>query len=168
MTHPDLERVLSGDYVHAAATVDLETLYRYRTELYEVEGQLSFVRRVAQGRIDILCTELERRDAGGDPDDLGDLIRRLPDVFGGPGVVTTARGAEEVSPDERYLVPVDSIADAGLFLALPEHTDSDLDALVVRLEAAENDISEQRRTLHEAIDAVQCEIARRYRGAPTA
>lgn len=160
--HPDLVRVLSDDYLAASASMDLGELYRAREELQEVEGQVSYSRRLAQGRIEVLCTEIERRETGGDADDLAALVGRLPDVLGGPtGGATTA--VRDVEPDAQYAVEIEEIAGASVFLALPEIETGELDDLARRLEDAESRISSQRRELHARIDAVQCEIARRFR-----
>ena len=43
----------------------------------QVEGGLSYVRRLAHGRLDIVGGELARRRAGGDPADLADLVTQL-------------------------------------------------------------------------------------------
>jgi hypothetical protein len=165
MYHPELLRVLDPQFVANAAEQGLDELYRAREVIHQVEGQLSFVRRLAQGRIDILCTELERRDLGGEPGDLGELISRLPEVFGAGQVAPSTRTGVEVVMDPSYVEALDAVAGSNLLLALPEYTSSELDAIVQSLEAFEQETSVQRRGLHNAIDAVQIEIARRYRSS---
>ena len=165
MYHPELLRVLDPRFVAEAAEQGLDELYRAREVIHQVEGQLSFVRRLAQGRIDILCTELERRALGGEPGDLGELIARLPEVFGAGQVAPSTRSGTEVVMDPSYAEALDAVAGSNLLLVLPEYTSSELDEIVQLLEAFEQEISGQRRGLHNAIDGVQIEIARRYRSS---
>ena len=51
-------------------------------ECREVETELSYVRRLAQARIDIIRAEIDRRAAGGS---LGDLIAALPEILADDG-----------------------------------------------------------------------------------
>jgi hypothetical protein len=67
--------------------------------------------------------------------------------------------------DPSYAEALDAVAGSNLLLVLPEYTSSELDEIVQLLEAFEQEISGQRRGLHNAIDGVQIEIARRYRSS---
>ncbi len=59
----------------------MDEVRRMRAECQEVETGLSLLRRLVQGRLDIVGLELARRAEGGDPADLPDLIARLPQVL---------------------------------------------------------------------------------------
>jgi hypothetical protein len=167
MQHPDVQRVLGAGYLGDVDRLAADVLYDRRSEVERIEGQVSFVRRLAQGRIDILCTELERRDLGGERGDLGELIRRLPDVFGGLSV-PGSRDVPDIEPDGTYSVELDDIAGSDLFLALPEHDNHEIDAIVVQLENFERRLSTVRSELHESIERLQIEIARRYQSSASA
>ena len=52
-----------------------------RAECQEVETGLSFLRRVVQGRLDIVAAELARRRDGGEPADLAALVEQLPTIL---------------------------------------------------------------------------------------
>ncbi len=165
MHHPDVQRVLAPAFLVDRDEAELESLYARREELHRVEGQVSYVRRLAQGRIEILCAELERRDRGGDPQDLAELICRIPDVMGGGDTVPSTRGGDELTPDESFVAQIDAVVGPSAFLALPDYSPSEIDGQVVALEGFERQVSDARRLLHEKIDLLQCEIARRFRGA---
>lgn len=165
MHHPDVQRVLAPAFLVDRDEAELESLYQRREELHHIEGQVSFVRRLAQGRIEILCAELERRDRGGDPTDLAELICKLPDVLGGGVTVPSTRGGDDLSPDESFVAQVDAIVGPEEFLSLPDYDAAELDGQVIALEGFERMVSEARRRLHERIDLVQCEIARRFKAA---
>ena len=69
----DLQRVLDPAYLAglvASSTDDLRTM---RAECADLENGLSFVRRLAQGRLDVLAAETERRANGGGGD-LAEII----------------------------------------------------------------------------------------------
>ena len=166
MHHPDVQRVLAPSFLVDRDEAELDALYERRDELHRIEGQVSYVRRLAQGRIEILCAELERRDRGGDPDDLAELICKLPDVMGGGHSVPSTRRGEDLEPDESYVAQVDSIVGPSLFLSLPDFDHAELDGQILALEGFEALVSGARRLLHESIDLVQCEIARRFRSMP--
>jgi hypothetical protein len=166
MHHPDVQRVLAPTFLVDHDEVDIERLYERRDELHRVEGQVSYVRRLAQGRIEILCAELERRDRGGDPSDLADLICALPDVLGGGASVPSTRGGEALQPDDSFVAQVDAVVGPGTILNLPDQSVAEIDGQVLALEGFERMVSDTRRRLHERIDVVQCEIARRFKSSP--
>lgn len=163
MHHPDVQRVLAPNYLVDSDEVDLDALYERRQELHRVEGQVSLVRRLAQGRIEILCAELERRDRGGDPADLADLIGKLPEVLGGGETLPSTRGVEDVAPADSFVLQLDAVVGPTAFLSMPDSDADEIDAQVMALEEFERMVSQARRRLHERIDIVQCEIARRFR-----
>ena len=167
MHHPAVQRVLSPAFLVDRDEAELDDLYARREELHTIEGQVSYVRRLAQGRIEILCAELERRDRGGDPADLAELICRLPDVLGGCTTVPSTRGGGELVPDDSFVAQIDVVVGPEAFLSIPDHTDAEIDGQIVALEAFERLASDARRRLHERIDLVQCEIARRFKTSPT-
>ncbi len=166
MFHPDVQRVLAAAYMSDCGDVELDSLYARRRELHDVEGQVSYVRRLTQGRIEILCAELERRDKGGDPADLAELICQLPDVLGGGVTTPSTRGGDELQPDDSFVAHVDVIVGPQIFLALPDYDEAEIDSRVVALEGFERLVSDTRHQLHERIDLVQCEIARRFKSMP--
>jgi len=76
----DLDVLLDPGYLGDLTTRPMEQVRAMRTECQEVETGLSLLRRMVQGRLDIVGLELTRRAEGGDPADLTDLIARLPAV----------------------------------------------------------------------------------------
>src|SRR5690606_19399725 len=67
---PKLEQLTAPAYLAGLTDVPLERVRAMRAECQAVENALSYVRRLAQGRLDIVGAELERRREGGDPADL--------------------------------------------------------------------------------------------------
>src|SRR5687767_4568496 len=81
MASPQLERLLEPGYLGDLQGRPLEEVRAMRSECQQVEVGLSYLRRLAQARLDIIAGELRRRTDGGDPNDLSDLIGKLPEIL---------------------------------------------------------------------------------------
>ena len=96
---PDLDRVTSPAYLANLLTRPIGDIRSMRAEGQSIENGMSYVRRVAQGRIDIVAAELQRRRNGGDPADLSELVAQLPDILSrSPTLGRTYPGARTKSP----------------------------------------------------------------------
>ncbi len=73
-----IDRVLGPDYLDGLDGRSIDEVRQMDRECVEIETELSYVRRLAQGRIDIIDAEVDRRGAGGS---LGDLIAALPKIL---------------------------------------------------------------------------------------
>jgi hypothetical protein len=137
-----------------------------RAESQNVETGLSYLRRLAQGRLDIVAAEQRRRADGSEPVDAEHLVESLSDILGdhlvAPG---NGRLTQQLGPDlnEIDTTALDAIAGPGRLSNLGDASDADLAELVVKLSAYEADVSAKRRALFETIDALQAEITRRYK-----
>ena len=163
----DLDLLLDPGYLGDLPSRPMEQVRAMRAECQEVETGLSMLRRLVQGRLDIVGLELTRRAEGGAPTDLADLIARLPEVLSdrthAPGV---GRLPQLMSPGD--LPPgleqeLDAIVGAGGLTDLPAVVDADLRAMADALAAFETRVSGHRLALFERIDALQAEITRRYK-----
>jgi hypothetical protein len=165
---PKLDQVTAPDYLSGLTDLPIEQVRAMRAECQVLENALSYIRRLAQGRLDIVGAELERRREGGDPHDLSDLIGRLPDILadrvgGGGGL---GRPPQELTLEEltaAYTAEVDDILSPARVGSLDELGDDELAAIRDRLEQYEREASLRRHDLHSIIDKLQAEIARRYR-----
>jgi hypothetical protein len=162
-----LARVTAPDYLAALTELPLETVREMRAECQVLENALSYIRRLAQGRLDIVGAELERRRAGGDPHDLSDLIGRLPDILADRGSAGgLGRPPQELTLEDltaEYTAEVDAILSPAAVGSLVQSDDAELGDIRDRLEAYERQASAHRHELHAIIDRLQAEIARRYR-----
>jgi hypothetical protein len=71
------DRVLDPRFVAGVGRLDLAELRSRREEAEAEEADASFLRRLLQGRLDILRAELVRRSRGGEQDVAGLLARLL-------------------------------------------------------------------------------------------
>ncbi|HUF32886.1 MAG TPA: nickel-type superoxide dismutase maturation protease [Acidimicrobiales bacterium] len=159
-----LQRLLADDDGDVSA-LSMEELRSRRAECQTVEVSLSYQRRMAQGRLDIVAAERRHRATGEGPDG-ATLVEQLPGILAdritAPGSGRLPRlmapEAAEVDTDE-----LDAIVGPILLGTLGELDDAALEVLVERLSAYEAEVSSRRRELHDHIDALQAEITRRYR-----
>jgi hypothetical protein len=164
---PDLERVTSPAYLANLLTRPISEIRSMRAEGQSIENGMSYVRRVAQGRIDIVAAELQRRREGGDPADLTDLVARLPDILAdrsrGSGPV---RAPHDITVDriaDELIDELDAILRPGAIGDLTHQDEAELTATRDALSDFERSLSSTRRALHDTLDTLQAELTRRYR-----
>jgi hypothetical protein len=163
----DLAALLDPGYLGDLTSRTMDDVRAMRTECQEVETGLSLLRRMVQGRLDIVGVELTRRAEGGDPSDLPDLIARLPQVLSdrthAPGVGRLPQMMAPGELPEDLEAELDAIVSAGHLANLPSVDDDHLRSMADDLAAFEHKVSGHRHDLFERIDALQAEITRRYR-----
>ncbi len=167
----DLARILADGYMADVTALPLVDLRARRNECQHVETKLSYLRRLVQGRHDIATGEIERRRGGGSPEDVAELVERLPEILAdrihapGPGrLPSTLEPGEE---EGRLFDELSAITDAAS-LDAPDHvTDGDLARAAEQLAALELEVSSLRRQMFDRIDTLQAELTRRYRDGET-
>jgi hypothetical protein len=145
----------------------MEALRQRRNDLQATEQALSYVRRLVQGRLDILLDERQHRVEGTGGRDAAALVADLPKILS-EHVTGGGRGAlPEVSLPpgdlDEVVDQVDHIINADRLGSVSDLSAEDLDAVVDALADLERRVSQHRRALHGAIDALQEEIVRRYK-----
>ncbi|MHB8295274.1 MAG: RsiG family protein [Acidimicrobiales bacterium] len=183
----DLDDLLGSSYTSGLPELGVAELRERRARCQDVELGLSYLRRLLQGRLDIVHAEMDSR-AGGASSDVASLVEQLPKILGGRSEAhrsQDARPAEALGPGsgpagqlrERplgSLGPDDAeaiAASAGAGLAagaevmarLPEMGAAELEAISSELGSLERSVSAKRRRVHEVIDALQAELVRRYK-----
>ena len=108
-----IDRVLAPRFTDGVERLELAELRARREEAEAEEADVSYLRRLLQGRLDILRAELERRSAGGDQDVAGlpaILTDDAPGTFSAvPRVQVPSRAGEHRRRVER-LVSDETIA----------------------------------------------------------
>ncbi len=166
MDQARLDSVLAPEWAGDPASLSMEELRARRAEGQAIEVALSYQRRMAQGRLDIVAAERQRRAAGGEPLDHDRMVDRLSEILAqrtrSPGV---GRLPQLLAPEpaEAGTPELDAIAGPGVLTSLSERSDAEVDQLVDDLAAFETRCSSLRRELHDRIDLLQAEVVRRYR-----
>ncbi len=162
----DVERVLAPEYLGDVTSRPIEEIRAMRAECRAVEDKVSYLRRLVQGRLDIVAADRQRRTEGRAPSDLSPLVDRLPEILSdkvhapGPGRLPSSL----IPPDDDDLTAeLDAVAGPGALDALPELSDEEVAALADRLQTFERQVSERRKALFGRIDALQAELTRRYK-----
>ncbi|MBJ7486772.1 MAG: hypothetical protein JHD14_00205 [Ilumatobacteraceae bacterium] len=152
-----------------ATHLSLSDLRAQRNALQRQEDAVSFVRRLTQGRIDLVLDE-ERRRATKAPAPSGTLTERLANVFGQEHGGGSARPPREtdVPADHPLLVQLDELCEEFSFENLESLTDADISALRDALTLFEQSCSQQRHQMFEQIDALTAELVARLRDGGTA
>jgi hypothetical protein len=158
-----IQRLIDPAFVAALDSRQLDELRVMKSECNEFENALSYRRRLAQARIEILEAEQERRARGGSVEDLVKDLPRILSAESGRSSITDTRvpppdapGLELHWPDGREQL----IADTTL-AHLPLISADELDSTLERLRAFERELSDLRTAMHGVIDAVEGEIAAR-------
>ena len=157
--------MLEEGYLDGLDAKPLDEVRTMHEECLEVETEVSYVRRLAQARIDIVRAELDRRSAGGS---VGDLVAMLPKILADE----SPRTDPVHSRLPRHLAPAPAIAwrrglerlitDATL-VNLPSLTEVELHDTVEQLRTLEGEMSERRRALHRVIDGIEADLAARHK-----
>lgn len=161
--HWRIGRVLAADYLAGLPALPLDELRSRRGEAIAEETDLSYLRRVLHGRIDILAAELARRANPAQGTLLAQLARILAD------------DASSARPSSARHLPIDG-AGAGDYrlwleaeldrMAVPDlagHPEEYLLDVAGRLRDHEAEVSDLRRRIHEIVDRCALELGRRYR-----
>jgi len=162
---PELARVIDPSYLVGLSTVTTDRLRAMRAECSDLENALSYVRRLAQGRLDLLLAESNERSSG-HGGALADLVDNLASVLSdgvrGPG---SGRISQELDPPLALVDPLvadlDSSVSPAVMAAMAELGVDELSAAVVALRRFEDRLSASRHQLHQTIDALNNDLARR-------
>src|SRR5712691_4922380 len=167
--HRRIDRIRDVGYVQNVGELSLDDLRQRRDECLAEREYLSLLRRLVQGRAEILRAEL---DARGSDEDRGPLVDRLAQILAGDEPQTPSRGeAVKVGlPEEEMLLARRRIerlvADAGI--SDPGALDDvHLGAAVDLLASEEREVSAARSDVIRVLDTLQDELKRRYRDDPT-
>ena len=159
-----IDRVLSERYLDGLSGLTLAEVRELRDDAEQEEADLSYLRRLLQGRVDIIKAELARRR--GELGESGSIIDQLPQILADER--SPARGSAATAPSS---LPA-SMSTAGWSSAssatptcLPSPAAPPTSWRRPSSGSANTSaqISEQRRAVQTVADACAHEITRRYR-----
>jgi hypothetical protein len=163
----DLDRILTSPYLDGIHDRSLEEIRAMRTECQQAEVGLSYLRRLIQGRLDIVHSYIQH--LGTDrPLDLATLVEDLPGILSsgpgrppGPGHLPMLLAPDTEESD--LTDDLDAILGADEIASLADMNTDQLRDIAGRLEALENKVSLDRRALHLRIDTLQAELVERHK-----
>ncbi|WP_217245305.1 aerial mycelium formation protein [Streptomyces sp. AC602_WCS936] len=156
---------------HDLTTLSLPELRTLRRDAQREEADLSYVRRLLQGRIDILRAELARRGPGPSSSVVttaatGSVVERLSEILADAPARqrSSARHVTLATPrsEECRRLAAEMLGEVELS-DLTARTDAELTGGMGRLVRYEQQVSRRRQRLQRTADDCSGEIARRYR-----
>jgi len=141
--------------------LSLPELRGLRQQLQHEDDAVSYARRVAQARLDLVKAEALRRTQASGVETADELRTVLSHhLTGGPA--RPPRPTEDLS-DHPLAIELDDIWSAGGLGHLKELDDSDLATLTQAISGFEARVSSDRRERFDRLDALSAELVRRYR-----
>jgi hypothetical protein len=161
-----IDRIRDQGFVRGLDALSIDELRARRDECLAEREYLSLIRRLVQGRAEILKAEIERRGSGGAP-----LVERLSEILAGEPQGPSRGEALRVGVPEEEMLQARRrverlVTDAGL--SDPGALDdASLQNAVEVLADEERIVSEERNDVLAALDALQDELKRRYKEDPS-
>ena len=144
----------------------LDEVRSRRDAATETETGLSYLRRIVQGRLDIVIAEQGHRRSGS-RSDASELVDELPSILSenvhapGLGRLPALMAPGELEPELE--AGLEAVLPAGRLAHLSELADDELATAAEALTEFERTVSTQRRAVLDVLDRLQEEIVRRYR-----
>lgn len=176
MTHPvpggrrRIDRVLAEGFLDGIEHISIDELRLRRREAEQEDADLSYVRRLLHGRLDIIRAEIARRERPNGADAQAgtgrDVLDHLSGILAGPDPSPRGSGrfltVEPSAVEMRRRDVEQAIADVGISDVRARSKD-ELAAALSRLDRFEHMVSNNRARVHKVMDRLTGEIARRYK-----
>jgi hypothetical protein len=157
-----VDALLDPGFLEGAERRPMSEVRQLRRRAEQEEVNLSYTRRLLQGRLDIVRRELQRRAE----DDGRSLVDLLPEILAekgrGPAHGLGRHQTVQPSSPEEFESWVNGLTDVDLS-AIQELSDAKLEKAARALAEAEKGLSERRRGVQTVMDALAGELGRRYR-----
>lgn len=158
----DINSMIESGLGSDPTQLSLADLRAERDRLREIEDAVSFVRRLAQGRIDLVVAMLNSRRDGTGEVSVADIVRSGVGPAPGTGSARPPRETN-VQADHPLLVEFETLCERLGFDDMAESSTERLAALEAGLRAFEAEKSQVRRNLFDRIDALTAELVERYK-----
>ena len=161
MAAPD---ALAADLLDGLADLPMDDVRARRAACQQLETQLSYARRLAQGRLDIVVSEMSARRPGAPHDRtlVEQLTEALSDRITAPGAGHLPMVLAPGEVDPHLAARLDRAAPPSLVSDPGSMSDDDLCQVAAALADFEREVSDRRRAMFDRIDALQEEVVRRY------
>lgn len=158
-----IDRVLDPAYTAGIAERPLSEVRGLRDEAAQEETDLSYLRRLLHGRIDIVRAEQERRATG----DATAVVERLASILApnsvGPPTGSGRHTTLEPSRAEAHRRHVEALVSDVDLSDVGSLADAKLEHALHTYLAEETEVSRRRRQVQAVMDQLNDEIAARYR-----
>ena len=158
-----VDQVLAPDFTMGLESLSLGDLRARRREAEQEEADLSYLRRMLHGRIDIVLAELNRRDPATES---GAVVDELTHILGDETRSTHGLGRHftvEPSRVDEHRRGVEQVVSDAITSDVEARSDDELRDALVRLRQHEVEVSDVRRDVQRVMDALSSELTSRYR-----
>lgn len=160
---PAVDALLEPGFLEGVAGQPMSEVRRLRRTAEQEEVNLSYTRRLLQGRLDIVRREMQRR-AENDGRSLVDLLPEILSEKGrGPAHGLGRHQTVQPHDPEQYESWVNALTPGVDLSAVADLPDAKLERAARALAAAETGLSERRRGVQQVMDGLASELGRRYR-----
>ena len=155
--------MLSPDYVAGLESLDLTEVRARRDDAAQEETDLSYLRRLLHGRIDIVKAEVRRRAEGGSEPVVDQLAKILADNAIAPGIGIGRHQSLEPSRAEAHRRHIEALVSDTDLTDVGALSDDRLDLALRTYVAEESSVSSRRREVQIVMDQLNAEIGSRYK-----
>jgi hypothetical protein len=157
-----MEVSVNAEDVLDPRSLSLAELREMRNRLQSEDDEVSYVRRVAQARVDLVRAEQHRRDRGETTEDLSSELRVVLSTHLTGGAPRPPRPVEHLA-ENALSDELDAVCAEHGFSRLEELSRDQLVNLEHQLTGFERRVSDNRRDRYDRLDALSAELVRRYR-----
>ncbi|HMC37177.1 MAG TPA: aerial mycelium formation protein [Actinomycetota bacterium] len=164
-----IDRIRDPGYAEGLDSLTLEQVRERRDECLAEREYLSYLRRLVQGRAEILEAALRQRGSDGETS----LVEQLDSILAGEGSRSASSRGEAVRvglPEEDMLFARRRVERLVTDAAISDPTgldDAQLAEAVDGLAREEQEVSAARGAVIQVLDKIQDELKRRYKADPT-
>jgi hypothetical protein len=163
-----IDKIRDPSFVEDLASLSLDDVRERRDDCLAEREYLSLLRRLLQGRAEILKAEAEGRADG----DGGSLVDRMADILSDDEHPVTSRGeAVRIGvPEEEMLLARRRVERLAADSGISDPSTLDDDALAAAIDALvteEQGVSDARHDVIVVLDVLQDELKRRYKDDPS-
>ncbi|HLI57257.1 MAG TPA: hypothetical protein VKY26_09545 [Actinomycetota bacterium] len=158
------DRIVDPAYLENVQALPIDELRKRKDECEGLEVEISYARRLIQGKLDILRHGAERL-ADGDPIGVAEMVEDLPGILADGATGSSPRLSRIMAPDnaDNQRREVERLASSTDLARLEELSPNEIDEMVNRLAEAEKETSQRRRRIQGVMDQLTGELVRRYR-----
>lgn len=155
---PDIERVTAPEYLDGLGELPIEKIRQMRDECQDLENAVSYVRRFAQARLDLVAGPVRPSDEAGLSVSLSGHSASGSESFPRPPL-----SMEPNTYADQLITALDAVVEPSKLSLGESPDDGTRERMVVALSDFEHAISRDRQRLHEIIRPLMSELVTRYR-----
>ncbi|MGH2706884.1 MAG: hypothetical protein ACRDJK_01130, partial [Actinomycetota bacterium] len=153
-----LDRILDPTYLHDLESIPTEELRAKKAECEELETEVSYARRLLQGKLDILRHGMKLGRTGSQSP-VAALVEKLPAILAERSTTRIGRLPRIFMPSNatRLRRDAERLASEESLARIEELSPEELEMMLDRLGEAERETSQQRRRVQAVVDGVSAE-----------